>query len=192
MKSQESKSKGTGDAQSNDSPARLDDGGVGESAAGIPDQVADTVHTVVGEGESKSGLEGNLGGDGESSHSSNHGSGLQVPAENGGGEVCGGPQVERAGEGDTGYTVQGTADPANLGLVDGQMRGDGTVQALLGQDLGRVLSVGRGGDRSRYCVSFGRWRMTSVFVVRGGGHYRDAQELTAGELTSTGFPFRER
>ena len=150
MKSEESKSDRAGDAQSDDGPARLDNGGVGESAAGIPDQVAHTVHAVVGEGEGEGGLEGDLGGEGKSAHGSNHGSGLQVPADGGRGEVCGGPQVESAGEGDTGDTVQGTANPADLRTVDGQVGGDGTVQALLGQDLGRVLGVRRRSDGSRY------------------------------------------
>lgn len=164
VKSDESKSERTGDAQSDDGPARLDNGGVGESTAGIPDEVAHAVQAVVGEGKGQGGLDGDLGGQGESTHGSNHGGGLEVPAEGGRGEVCGGPKVESAGEGETGDTVQGTADPADLGTVDGQVRSDGAVQALLGQDLGRVLSVGRGGDGSRYgAVSLGRLRMTSVF-----------------------------
>lgn len=73
-----------------------------------------------------------------------------MPAESGRGEVCGRPQVETAGEGDAGDTVQGTADPAHLGTVDGKVGGNGAVQALLGQDLGWVLGVGRGGDGPAY------------------------------------------
>lgn len=64
-----------------------------------------------------------------------------MPAESGRGKVGGGPQVEGAGEGDAGDTVQGRADPADLGLVDGQVRGDGTVQALLSQNVGGALGV---------------------------------------------------
>jgi len=150
VKSQESKSESTGDAQSNDGPAGLDNGGVGESAAGIPNQVTHAVHAVVGEGKGQSGLEEDLGGQRESAHGSNHGGGLQVPSESRRGEVCGGPQIESAGEGDTGDTVQGTTNPADLGTVDAQVGRNGTVQALLGQDRVRVLSVGSRGDGSRY------------------------------------------
>jgi hypothetical protein len=41
--------------------------------------------------------------------------------------------------------VEGGADPADLGAVDGQVRRDGAVQALLDQDLGGVLGVGGDG-----------------------------------------------
>lgn len=123
----ESKSKRTCHAQANDCPAGFDDGRVGEGTAGIPDQVAHAVHAVVCEGESQGGLEKNLGGNGEGTHGSDHGSRLQVPADDGGGEVCGRPQVKSAGEGDASDTVQGTTDPANLRLVDTEMRSNRAV-----------------------------------------------------------------
>lgn len=148
MKSDESKSNRTGNAQTHDSPARADDGRVVQGTTQIPGQVAETVHAVVGEGEGQGGLEQNLGSDGKSTHGSNHGGRLQVPAEGGRGEVGSGPQVESTGEGNTGDTVQGGTDPADLGLVDAQVRGDRAVQALLSQDLGRVLSVGGRSDGS--------------------------------------------
>lgn len=139
----ESKSQRTGHAHGHNGPARLDDSVVGQTTAQIPSQVAEAVEGVVGEGEGHGGLEEDLGGDGESTHSGNHGGRLKVPAESGRGEVCGGPEVERAGESDTANTVQGGADPADLGAVDGQVGRDGAVQALLDQDLGGVLG-GRG------------------------------------------------
>lgn len=148
MKSQQSKSDRTGNAQTNNGPARADDGRVTQGTTQIPGQVAETVHAVVGEGEGQGGLEQDLGGDGESTHGSNHGGRLQVPSESGRGEVGSGPQVESTGEGNTGDTVQGGTDPADLGLVDAQVRGDRAVKALLSQDLGRVLSVGGRSDGS--------------------------------------------
>lgn len=79
-----------------------------------------------------------------------------MPAKSGRGEVSGSPKVEGAGEGDAADTVQGRANPTNLGLVNGKVGSNRTVQALLNQDLGRVLCVGGGGDGSRYeAVSFG-------------------------------------
>lgn len=73
-----------------------------------------------------------------------------MPAESGRGKVSGGPEVEGAGEGDTGDTVQGRANPADLGLVDGQVRSDGTVQTLLSQDVGRAFGIGGRGAGSGY------------------------------------------
>lgn len=150
VKSHERKSESAGHAHTNHSPAGLDDGGVGETTAQIPHQVTKAVEAVVGKGESHGGLEGNLGGEGESTEGGHHGGRLQVPAERGRGEVSGSPQVEGAGECDAGNTVQGRANPGDLGLVDGKVRGNRTVQALLSQDLGGVLGVGGRGDGSRY------------------------------------------
>jgi hypothetical protein len=103
---------------------------------------------VVGEGEGQGGLEQDLGGNGKSTHGGNHGGRLKVPAESGRGEVGSGPQVESAGEGDARDTVQGGTDPADLGLVDGQVRSNRAVKTLFSQDLGRVLSVGGRSDGS--------------------------------------------
>ena len=147
-KSVESKSECAAHAQANDHPAGLDDGGVGKATAQIPGKVAETVQGVVGERKGESGLEQDLGSDGESAHGSHHGGRLQVPAEDGRGEVCGSPQVERAGEDNAGDTVQGTADPADLGLVDGKVGGHRAIQALLSQDLSWVFGVRGRGDGS--------------------------------------------
>lgn len=146
LQSNESKRKGTGNSQAHDSPASLDDARVAEGTAGIPDQVPHAVHAVVGERQSHDRLQKNLGGNGERTEGGGNRGRLQVPAEQGRSEVCSRPQVQGAGEGDARDAVQRTADPSDLGLVDGQVRGDGTVQALLGQDLGRVFGIGgRGG-----------------------------------------------
>jgi hypothetical protein len=52
-----------------------------------------------------------------------------------GSEVGKAEEIEGAGEDDGGQTVEARAVPGDLGLVDGQMRGDGAVEALLGEDL---------------------------------------------------------
>lgn len=163
FKSDEGKGESGGDTQTDNGPAGLDDGVVGETTAQIPGQMAETVHAVVGERQGQSSLEGNLGRNRESTHGSDHGGRLQVPAEGGREQVCGGPQVEGTGHDDARDTVQRGADPAHLGLVDGQMGGDGAVETLLGENRGRVLVVRGGSDGSKGNVSFYGWlRMTSA------------------------------
>lgn len=106
--------------------------------------MAHTVHAVVDEGEGHETLKADLGDDGKSSEGSGHGGGLEVPAQHGSGEVCGRVEVQAAGEDDAGDTVGATADPGDLGAVDGEMGGDGAVLALLGEDLSWVRGVGGG------------------------------------------------
>lgn len=110
--------------------------------------MADTVEAVVGEWESHGPLESDLGEQGQSTESSGHGGRLQVPAEQRGGEVSGGPEIEAAGQGNAGETVGTAANPGDLGLVDRQMGGDGAVQTLLGEVLGGVFRVGGGSNVS--------------------------------------------
>lgn len=97
---------------------------------------------MVGERKGENGLEDDLGGDGKSTERSNHGGRLKVPSEGGGGKVGSGPEVEGAGESETGDTVQGTADPGNLGLVDGKVGSDGATKTLLDEDLAVIRGVG--------------------------------------------------
>lgn len=149
LKSNKGKGKSGGNAQADNGPTRLDDGGVGETATQIPGQMAKAVHAVVGEREGQSSLESNLGGNRKSTHGGNHRGGLKVPANGGREQVCGSPQVKRAGHDNAGDTVQGGADPTDLGLIDSQMGRDGAVETLLGQKGGWVLGVGGGGGRSR-------------------------------------------
>lgn len=65
----------------------------------------------------------------------NDGSALEVPAKSGRCEVCESEEVETAAEKDTRDTVETGCVPGDLGLVDGKMRGDGAVDALLREDL---------------------------------------------------------
>lgn len=144
----QSKTNSTGNAEANNGPASLDNDRVGQATAKIPHQVADAVERVVGERKGQGSLEENLGGEREGTHGSNHGGRLKVPTESGGGKVGSSPEVERAGESDTADTVQGTADPADLGLVDGEMRSNRAGKTLLDEDLFGLLSVGRRGNLS--------------------------------------------
>ena len=72
-----------------------------------------------------------------------------MPAEDGRGQVADGEEVHGAGKGDTRDAVEGGADPGDLWAVDGEMRGDGAVAALGGEDRGAgLLRDGFGGGRS--------------------------------------------
>lgn len=144
----QSKTNSTGNAEADNSPAGLDNNGVGQSTAKIPHQVTEAVHAVVSERKSQGGLEENLGGDRQSSHGSDHRGRLDMPTESGGDEIGGSPEVQRAGESDAGDTVQGTADPADLGLVDSKVRSDRAVKTLLNEDLVGVLGIGGGSNLS--------------------------------------------
>lgn len=194
VRSQESKSKGAGDAQAHDGPTGLDNGGVGETGTGVPEQVTKAVQAVVGEGEGHDGLEHDLGGDRESTKSGNQRGRLQVPAKEGRGKVGSREEVERAGESDTANTVQGGQDPANLRTVDTQVRRDWAVQALLGQDLSRVLGVGGRGSKSIdvFKLVVDPWILANDVLMRGATEAATEltgtieYEYTAIELTSSG------
>lgn len=148
MKSQKGKDKSTQGTQAHDCPARLDDLLIGDSTTKIPNQVADTVHAVVDEGEGHQTLEADLGDERKGSEGSGHGGGFEVPAQHGSGEVCSRVEVQAAGEDETGDTVSATADPGDLGTVDGKVRRDRAILALLGEDLSRIRGVGGGGRLS--------------------------------------------
>lgn len=59
-----------------------------------------------------------------------------MPTERGSGEVGDAEDVHGAGEHDAGDAVEGGGDPGYLGPVDCEVRGDGAVAALGGQDGG--------------------------------------------------------
>lgn len=108
----------------------------------VPRQMPQSIQAVEEEGERKVGLETNRGKGGPSSDSRDHGLRLEVPSERGRGKVCEAEEVEGPGEHDAADTVQGAAIPGDLRAVDGQVRGDGALETLLGEDLGGV--AGRG------------------------------------------------
>lgn len=99
------------------------------------------VQAVESNGHSQAEFDEDLGQQWQSAKRSRNRCGFQVPADDGGNKVGGGEHVESARGDRAGDTVQGTGVPGNLGAVDGQVRSDGAVQALLRENLGRVGGV---------------------------------------------------
>lgn len=61
-----------------------------------------------------------------------------MPTEQRRGEVCGCEKVQGARKSNAGDTVSARANPGDLGTVDGEVRGNGAIQALLGEDFGGI------------------------------------------------------
>lgn len=57
-----------------------------------------------------------------------------MPPQQWGDEICGGEDVQAAGQSDTCDAVRGGEDPGYLGLVNAEMRGDRAVETLLGEE----------------------------------------------------------
>lgn len=111
--------------------------------------MAEAVQAVEEEGEGDGRLSSDLRSDRPAGDGGNHGGSLEVPAHGGGHEVGEAEEVEAAAEHDAGDTVERGGDPGDLGAVDGQMRGDGAVTALLDEDLlGLILLNVVGGGHS--------------------------------------------
>lgn len=94
-----------------------------------------TVERVEEHGERKEALQCHLGSHGPRRDGRNHGRSLEVPSGVGRGKVREAEEVERAGQSDARDAVQRRGVPGDLGAVDGEMRRDGAVEALLAQDL---------------------------------------------------------
>jgi len=134
------------DRQADGSPAGADDLLVLEAETKIPRQMPEAVVRVEEEGEGEEALDAELNGEWPGGDGGNHRLRLEVPSGVGGGQVGEAEDVERAAEGDSSDTVQGGSIPGDLGLVDGQVGGDGAVQALLVDNLlGLLLGSGFGG-----------------------------------------------
>lgn len=127
-------------SQSHNSPAGLDDLLVLEAQTQIPRQMPDAVQRVEEEGECDGGLSGDLRNERPAGDGRDHGGSLKVPSEGGSGEVCEAEEVESTAQSDTGDTGEGREDPGDLGLVDGKMRGDGALLALLDENLLGLVS----------------------------------------------------
>jgi hypothetical protein len=82
-------------------------------------------------------------------------------------EVGDSKQVEGAGQGNAGDTVETRGDPGDLRLVDGEVGRDGAVDALLDENL---LGLGFGGA----CCCESRFDISIIVVV--------VLEVTAREL----------
>lgn len=115
----------------------------------MPQTIERVVRERHGERELGEGLEGERPG----REAGGEDRALEVPADGGRDEVEDAEGVEAAGEGDAGDAVEGRAVPGDLRLVDAEVGSDGTVQALLCEDLivgwgGGGVSVGCRGQRS--------------------------------------------
>lgn len=129
----------------------------------MPQAVERVVGERHGDGELGEGLEGE-GPRGEAG--GEHGA-LEVPADGGRDEVEDAEGVEAAGEGDAGDTVERRAVPGDLRLVDAEVGSDGTVEALLCEDLVRGLgrAHGCGGGVSVGAVVSGRKRSSGGLLL---------------------------
>lgn len=94
-----------------------------------------SVQRVVEEREREEGLEASFCQEWPSSDGRDHRLCLEMPSERRSGEIYEAEEVERAAEGDGCETVETTAVPGDLRLVDGQVRGDGAEGALFCEDL---------------------------------------------------------
>jgi hypothetical protein len=104
-----------------------------------------TLKAVEEERECKEALESDLNCHWPSSHCRDQRLCLQVPSGVWRCEVCEAEEIQRAGEDDCRDTVQGRAIPCDLRAVDGEMWGDGAVEALFDEDVdGFALRGGTG------------------------------------------------
>lgn len=100
--------------------------------------MSQSVQAMEEEGERKEGLESRLDSRRPSCNRCDHGLRLEVPSRVRRDEVGDAEEVERAGQGNTSDAVERRGDPGDLRLVDGQVGGDGAVDALLCEDLGSL------------------------------------------------------
>lgn len=93
--------------------------------------MADAVEGVEGKRPGDEELDAGLDGKGEGTERGDEGGGLEVPAEEGSGEVGGAEDVEAAREAGAGEALpDGAAEEGLLLVVDIEVGGDGAVEAL--------------------------------------------------------------
>jgi hypothetical protein len=126
-------------------PPRPDNLRILEPNTHIPSQMPESIVAVVEKRERKEGLEAHLDRQRPRRHRRNHRLRLH-------GQVREAEQVERSGENDGGQAVEAGTVPGDLRLIDGEMRGDGALETLFGEDLG---GFGLGGCESVFRVSTG-------------------------------------
>ena len=100
-----------------------------------------------------------------------HGRGLEVPAQQRRNQVRGAENVEAAREDAAGDAVEAGRVPGYLGLVDGEVRGDGAVAALGDEDGVLVRGL------RRLCLRGG---------FRGGGLEGDMSKLFTKHVSCIG------
>lgn len=149
------------------------------------------VQAMEGKWKREEGFRSNLQNQRPSSERGCNGSALHVQADVGRDEVEGAEDVEGAAEGAAGDAVQAGEVPCYLGVVNGEVGGDGAVEALAGEDLvvfGR-FGDGRCGGESVSAVSlcggqgvecpYRFWKCVPVAMAAG------VDSLSAGCWTAT-------
>ena len=127
----------TDDRRAPDVPASLDHCPPLEERdeGSVEDEVAHAVDGVEGEGPGEEELDAALGSEGQGAHGRGERGALEVPAEEGRGEVRRAEDVDGAAEAGAREALPDGAAEPGLGLVvDLEMGGDGAVEALLGED----------------------------------------------------------
>lgn len=118
-----------------DNITRLSHLRVRDRLAKIPGQMSQAVQAVEGKWQCQRRLQSQLRSQWPSSDASGHDGALKVDAQSGGDQITHAVEVEDAGEHDTRDAIQRRRDPGHLPLVDGEMWGDWSLQALLCEDL---------------------------------------------------------
>jgi hypothetical protein len=173
-------------ASSPDVLVGLNNGGLGETLAGVVEKVLDTADGVVDKGETKSELETTLDGKGKTGDEASDAQALEVETDDGSGEVGERETVEGDGESRAGDTVPGGAtEPCLLELVDGQMGRDGSVEALVNEDLLTILLRDLDGTSSAVHI-LDRDRSSIALVdIPGGRRGRNSSsQSTLGDVLS--------
>lgn len=111
--------------------------------------MSEAVPEVKTEGRSGDGLDGNLESEGQRAKGSGHAGSINSVTKSGQSDVAQSVEVESTTQSDTSDTVKTRKDHGDFRLVDGKVGGDGSVGALLLQDLKGLGISGRdGGDWS--------------------------------------------
>lgn len=134
--SEEGVVKAAGDRQTDSSPARSDDLLVLESDTHVPGQMPQAVKAMEEEWEGEESLQSHLHGRGPSSNCRHHRLRLEVPSSVRSDQVGDTEEIEGAREDDASDSVERRGVPGDLRPVDGQVGGDGAVDALFREDLG--------------------------------------------------------
>ncbi len=116
-------------------PSRLNNLLIRDQMRSIPRQMPQPVQAMEGEREREERFRSNLQDQWPSSKRGRNGRALHVQTDVWCDEVEGAEDVEGAAEGAAGDAVEAGEVPGDLGIVDGEMGGDGAVEALAGEDL---------------------------------------------------------
>lgn len=115
------------------------------------------------ERKSEECLEANLSRRRPASNGCDHRLCFEVPSERRCGKVCETEQVQGTGEGDASDSIERRCVPGDLWAVDGQMRGDRPVDALLSKKLCSFRLRGRSG-RSKSITSGQNCLTTNITI----------------------------